>query len=242
MKKEHTYYVLALIILILGIIFTLLSTLPQTLPLSSKSALFIFSCAFMTIGMVLFAVHYKRYTIIKNLMNRSLPVVAHWSYLPNSSETLKKLFKEQKNNALATTTLILILSIIFSMIFAYSGNTYILKLGYTFAILFIFTFIIAVRFILAYYNVLLESQSTVLFGKEYIYFLDELYTLNRSLYVLRNVNIYIGTENLLIFEYGLNDIDDSPCYNLTIPIPSDKLRIALQLKDYYRSLINTDYE
>ena len=240
MKKEHTCSVLSLIILLLGIIFTISGALLQTLPFSSKSALLIFSFALMMIGIVLFAVHYKRYNTINNLITRNLPVIAQWSYSPNTSETLKKLIKEQKTNSLATAILILILSIIFSIIFAYSGSTYILWLGYIFAILCILVFIIAIRFISAYYKYLSTSESIVLFGEDYIYFLDELYTLNKSFYLLENVNIYIGVENLLIFEYGLNDIDSSAYYTLTIPIPPDKLNIAIRLKDYYRSILKPD--
>ena len=242
MKKSYTYCVLSVIILILGIIFTISGLLLQTLPYSSKSALLIFSCAFIIIGIVSFAVYHKQYLTIKGLLAHTVPVVAHWNYPTNSSETLKKLIKEQKHNTLATAILVLILSIIFSIIFAYSGSTYVLWLGYTFAILCVLVFIIAVRFISAYYEHLSKSEATILFGEDCIYFIDELYMLNHTFHCLENVNIYIGVENLLIFEYGFDDIDSSCAYSLTIPIPSDKLNIAIHLKDYYRSLIRTDYE
>ena len=240
MKKEYTYCVLSVLILILGIIFTISGALLQTLPYSSKSALLIFSCAFIFIGALSFAVHHKRYITIKNLLNHNNVVIAHWTYPPNSSETLKKLIKEQKHNALATAILILILSIIFSLIFAYSGSTYVLLLGYILAILCLFIFIIAIRFISTYYEHLSKSESSILFGEDCIYFIDELFKLDPTFHPLENINIYIGAENLLIFEYGFDDIDSSCAYSLTIPIPQDKLNIAIHLKDYYRSILRND--
>lgn len=240
MKKEYTYCVLSIVIFLLGVIFTISGTLLKTLPLSSKSALLIFSCAFIIIGVVSFAVHHKKYTAIKALLNRETPVIAQWTYAPNSSPTLLKFIKELKYSTLATATLVLVLSLIFSIVFAYSGGTYILWLGYIFAILSFFVFIIAIRFISAYYDHLAKSESTVLFGEDCIYFLDELYSLQKVIYLVDRINIYIGAENLLIFEYGLYDIEDSSAYNLTIPIPANKLNIAIHIKDYYRSTLHSD--
>lgn len=241
MKKEYTYIVLSIMILVLGVVFTISGALLQTLPYSSKSALLIFSCAFIVIGIVSFAVHHKKYTTIKNLLLRTSPVIAHWTYPPGSSKTIQKGLLEQKHNSLATSLLILILSLIFSIVFAYSGGTYVLYLGYVFAVLCLLTFIIVVRFISAYYDQLSKSEATVLFGEDSIYFLDELYPLKRTFYLIENVNIYIGTENLLIFEFGLYDIDEPAAYQLAIPIPPNKLSIAMHLKDYYRSTLHSDY-
>ena len=242
MKKEYTYCVLSVLIFVLGIIFTISGALLQTLPYSSKSALLIFSCAFIFIGAVSFAVHHKHYTAIKNLLAHNSVVIAHWTYPINSSETLNKLIKEQKHNTLATAILILILSIIFSLIFAYSGSTYVLLLGYTLAVLCVLVFIIAVRFISTYYEHLSKTESSIFFGEDCIYFIDELFKFDSAFHPLENVNIYIGAENLLIFEYGFDDIDCSCAYSLTIPIPKDKLNIAIHLKDYYRSIIKSNEE
>lgn len=240
MKKEYTYRALSLVVLALGIIFTLSGAMLQTLPLSSKSALLIFSCAFIIIGLVSFAVHHKKYMIINDLLKRNIPVIAQWTYAPNSSITLTKIINSEKMNTLATALLVLILSLIFSIIFAYSGGTHVLLLGYTFAVLCFLIFIIATRFITMYYNQLTKTETTVLFGEEYIYFLDDLYPLQKALYLVDHINIYIGEENFLIFEYGFYDIDEPPAYSLTLPIPAGKLNIAMHLKDYYRSILHTD--
>lgn len=237
MKKAYTYCFLSALVLLIGIIFTISGFILQILPFSSKSALLIFSCAFIIIGTVLFAVHHKRYITIKTLFTGNTPTISRWIYPVNSSETVCNFIKEEKNYSLATTTLILILSIIFSLIFAYSGGLYVLYLGYTFGVLSLLVFIIALRFIAAYYNALSQTENCVIFTEDYIYFIDELNYLTRSFHTLEDINIYIGKENLLIFKYGLDDLDDSSSYTITIPIPPDKLNIALYLKNYYRSTL-----
>lgn len=239
MKRAHTYRILSLVILLLGIIFTISGVLLQTLPLSSKSAVLIFSISFILTGTVSFAVHHKKYLAVKDLCAHHVPVIAHWTYAPNSSNTLKTFINEQKSNTFATATLVLILSLIFSIIFAYSGGSYILYLGYTLAILCLLVFIITLRFISAYYQDLAESESEVIFGEDSIYFLDELYTIKKSLYFLQKVSLYAGDEHLLVLDYGLYDIDEPASYSITIPVPRGKVLAATYLKDYYSQLIET---
>jgi len=237
MKRAYTYRILSIIIVLLGIIFTISGVFLQTLPLSSKSALLIFSTAFILVGAFSFAVHHKKYLKIKALCTHQVPVIAHWTYAPNSSNTLKNLIKEQKENTVATAILILILSLIFSIVFAYSGGSYILYLGYILAVLCLLTFMIVLRFISAYYTHLASTELEVVFAEDTIYFLDELYTIKRSLYYLTNVSIYVGPEPLLILDYGLYDIDEPASYSITIPIPQGKLKVATHLKSYYAELI-----
>ena len=240
MKKEYTCCVFSILVLLLGIIFSISGFVLQTLPLSSKSALSLCSFACIVVGIVLFAVHHKKYTAIKNLVSGNTPVIARWTYPINSSETVNCFIKEEKHYSIATATLILILSLIFSFIFAYSGGTYVLYLGYIFAILCFLIFIIVLRFINAYYAALAKTENTVIFGEDCIYFIDELTQLTRSFHLLEDINIYIGKENLLIFEYGFGDLDDSSSFTLTVPIPPNKLNIAIHLKDYYRSVLHSD--
>ncbi len=237
MKRAYTYCLLSIVIALLGIIFTISGVLLQTLPLSSKSALLIFSTAFILVGTFSFAVHYKKYLKIKALSTHHVPIIAHWTYAPNSSNTLKDLIKQQKAATIATAILILILSLIFCIVFAYSGGKNILQVGYILAVLCILIFIIVLRFISAYYTHLASSELEVIFGEDIIYFLDELYTVQRSLHFLTKVNIYIGPEPLLILDYNLYDIDEPPTYSITIPIPQGKLKTATHLKNYYSELI-----
>lgn len=237
MKKAHTYCVFSLIILIFGIVFTISGVLLQSLPLSSKSALLVFSTAFIIVGITSFAVHYKKYRDIKSLYTGEIPIVAHWTYAPNSSNTLKTFIEEQKSSTLATALLILILALIFSIVFAYSGGTYILYLGYSLAILSFLIFIIARRFISAYYKHLLESELEVIFSEDSIYFLDEIHPLQKTFSSLEKIELYIGPEHLLIFDYGFCDVDEPSLYSVTIPVPQNQLKTATYLKHYYSDFI-----
>ena len=237
MQREHTYCILSVVLALLGVIFTISGVFLQTLPLSSKSALLIFSTAFILVGACSFAVHHKKYLMIKAFVTRRVSIIAHWSYTPYSSNTLKNFIKEQKNDTLATALLVLILSLIFSIIFAYSGGPYILYLGYILAILCLLTFMLALRFISAYYAHLSSSELDVIFGEEAIYFVDELYTIQKSLHFLTKVSIYVGPEPLLILDYSLYDVDEPASYSITIPIPEGKLKVATRLKSHYTDLI-----
>lgn len=237
MKRAHTYRILSIVIVLLGIIFTISGVLLQTLPLSSKSALLIFSTAFILVGVFSFAVYHKKYLMIKALCTHHVPVIAHWTYAPNSSNTLKDFIKEQKSSTLATAILVLILSLIFSIVFAYSGSSYILYLGYILAVLCLLIFIIVIRFIATYYSQLANSELEVIFGEDAIYFLDEIYTIKKSLHFLAKVSIYVGPEPLLILDYSLYDIEEPASYSITIPIPPGKLKAATYLKSYYSELI-----
>lgn len=237
MKKAYTYFILSLVILILGIVFTISGVILQTLPLSSKSALLVFSTAFIIVGAASSAVHYRKYYLIQKFYSNDISLLAKWTYPPHSSDTLKMFIKSQKSSTLATALLALILALIFSIVFAYSGGTHILYLGYIFGFLSLLIFIIARRFINVYYKHLSDSPAEVLFSEDMIYFLDEVYPIQKTFYELQRVNLYLDTEALLIFEYNMPDIDDPDGYSLVIPVPQNQIKMATYLKHYYTDLI-----
>ncbi|QEH66912.1 hypothetical protein [Cellulosilyticum sp. WCF-2] len=237
MKKESIHCILWFSIFLLGITFTISAALLQTLPNSSKSALLLFSICFIIIGLIASAVHYRKYVKIKTLIDHHAPVLAHWTYDISSSSTLKAALSEQKSNTISTAILSLILGIIFSLVFAYSGGTHILYTGYTLAILIILAFIIGIRCILTYYEKALKIPTEVIFGEDSIYFMNQLYGLQKSIYFLENVIITQGPEAVLQLVYGQYDIDDTPTCIISIPIPANKLQVAEHLRKYYLDLI-----
>lgn len=177
---------------------------------------------------------------MENLCTHNTPIVASWTYPTGSSNTLKSLIKDQQSSTLATSLLILTLALIFSIVFAYSGGNHILYLGYTFAVLSLLIFIIAQRFISTYYSHLLKSENEVIFGEDCIFFLDEIYPLQKNFYNLEKIDIYVGAENLLILDYTPFDIEQPDhTYSITIPIPQNKLPVAIYLKHYYTDFIES---
>ena len=237
MKKESMSCILCLCIFLLSIVFTISAILLQTIPHSSRSALLLFSICFMVVGLVSFTVHYKKYLKIKALINHHVPILAHWVYDIKGSNVLQEALNEQKNNSISTAILSLILGIIFSLIFAYSGGIYTLYTGYALLLITLLGFIIAIRFILTYYNDFLNKPTEVIFGEDCIYFMEQLLTSQKSIFFLENIIIVKDTELVLQLIYGQYDIDDTPSYVISIPIPSNKLSVAEHLRKYYLDLI-----
>lgn len=240
MKKEYIYCLMTILAVIIGIIFAICGVLLQTNPLFSRSALLILSIVLILVGIASFAVNYKKYHIVTNLCQHKSPIIAHWTYKPNSSKIINNLIKEQKSNSSATATLFLILSIIFCIVFAYSGGTTVLYTGYILAVLCVCIYIISLRFISTYYEQLLNKETEVIFGEDCFYFLNELYECQRGYHFLEKVTVFKGDENHLIFAYGLYDVDEPPAYIVTIPIPNSKLHTAEHIKSYYMDLIKPE--
>ena len=239
MRKHYLYCLMSIMAVLIGIIFAISGVILQSNPLSRRSALLILSIVLVLVGAAAFAVNYKKYHLISDLSHHRSPIIAHWVYSPNTSHIIHEFISEQKNNSIATAILFLILSCIFCLVFAYSGGLTILYTGYLLIFICICIFILSLRVISAYYNQLANNQIDVIFGEDSIYFIDELYTLQRGYHCLQQVSIHPDDEDCLLFAYGLYDVDDVPAYTLTIPIPQGKMHTALSLKHYYTDLIKT---
>lgn len=237
MRKQYLYCLISVIAVLIGIIFTISGIVLQSNPLSRKSALLIVSIVLIFVGAAAFAVNYKKHRHVTGLREHKLVTIAHWTYTPSHSKVLIEFIKEQKNGSYATALFYLILACIFCMIYAYSGTSSVVYMGYFLLLLSIGTFILALRFITAYYEKLSENEVDIIFGEDSILFIDELFELRRGYHYLQRVTIRYGNENYLLFDYGLYDVDDTPAYTLTIPIPKNKLHTAEHIKTYYNDLI-----
>lgn len=239
MRKQYFYCLMSVMAVIIGIIFAISGVILQSNPLSRRSALLILSIVLVLIGAASFTVNYKKYHLISELSHHKTPIIAHWVYSPNTSHIIREFILEQKNNSIATAILFLILSCIFCLVFAYSGGPMILYTGYFLIFICICIFILSLRIISAYYKQLENNQIDVIFGEDCIYFIDELYTLQRGYHCLQQVTIDLDDEDCLLFAYGLYDVDDVPAYTLTVPIPQGKMHTAISLKHYYNDLIKS---
>ena len=68
--------------------------------------------------------------------------------------------------------------------------------------------------------------------------MEQLFTPQKSIFFLENIVIVKDTELVLQLIYGQYDIDDTPSYVISIPIPSNKLSVAEHLRKYYLDLIS----
>lgn len=238
MAKAYSICIFSVITSVVGIILAACSFLFTSLSYRSRGALIIFACTFICIGMVSFIIHYKHYLSIKNLVRGQTSVIARWTYAPHTSTTLLHLMQHQKHITLFISVLCLLFIEVFIFIFVNGEDNVLSLVGLFFAILTLCVWIIICRFILIYYEQLVKNESVVLFSKDCIYFMDNIYFLTHGLHILENVDIYHSLENVLVFEYGLDESDHSYAETLIIPIPSDKLQMAQYLKNYYRSILS----
>lgn len=240
MKKSYTYCIFSIMAILIGIIFAISGLILQSYPLSSKSALLLVSIVLIITGIFAFAVNNRKYHLITYLYESETNSLVHWTYSSRLPKAITEFIHVQKDNSIATAILFLILSLIFCLIFAYSGGTSILYTGYFLFSLCIGLFLISLRFITAYYKYLGEHTVDIIFGSSQVYFLDELFELQRGYHCLQQVSVIYGEEeNYLLFAYGLYDADEPPAYTLTIPIPANQLMTALFLKDHYNDLIKS---
>lgn len=240
MTKAYHICILSVCTSILGILLAACNFFVPSLSYRSRSLLIIFSCVFIFIGIVSFMIYYKHYLSIKGLLKGHIAVIASWTYTPYSSNTLLSQIQHQKHISLFISIICLLFVEFFILIFARSETQVIPLIGSFFAVLVLFFWIIICRFILNYYEQLAKNDSIVLFSKDCIYFMDTVFFLTQGLHILENIDIYHATEDLLIFEYGLDEMDHSYSETLTIPIPPDKLQIATYLKNYYRSILTSN--
>lgn len=240
MKKEYLYCILSVIAATIGFIFAISAVILQSNPCFSKSALLLASIALILAGATSFAVYYRKYNEIKALYSHQATVLIHWTYAPNSSKIIDKLYKEQHDSNIATAILFLILSLIFCVVFAHSGGTYVLYCGYVLAIICCLTFLLSLRLINTYYDHLTTAYADAIFGEDAIYYAGQLIKFQKSYYMLENITIEQDQESYLLFTYGVYDIDEPPAYAFAIPIPKNKMHTARYIRDFYMDLIKPE--
>lgn len=239
MKKTYIYCIISLIILILGFLCILFSLLHPTLSPNTESALLLYAICFIFIGLSAFAVHYRKYDVMKALESQDLPILARWSFSPHTSSILTQVLKEHKHNALCTLFFTFILVLIFSCTFI---STYIPTISYAGPLISLLFLFIGILIINAYFRNLSNTPIEVIFGDDIIYFLDDIYTLQKSIYFLDNIAINTEGEPTLQFIYGQIEYDDSPYFILEIPIPENQLSMAHLLRTHYLEEIkNSNY-
>lgn len=239
MKKTYIHCIISLIILVLGFLCLLFNLLIPTLSPSTENTLSLCAICFIFIGLSAFAVHHKKYSVMKALEDHDIPTLAHWTFTPHTSPLIITTIKEHKHNALCTLLLTFILILIFSCTFI---STYFPTIAYVGPLVSFLFLIIGFLIITAYFNNLSSNPIDIIFSEDTIYFLDDIYTLQKSIYFLDNVLINAEGESTLEFVYGQIEYDDSPYFVLEIPIPDNQLTMAEFLRTHYLEQIkNSSY-
>jgi hypothetical protein len=238
MKKEYVYCILSIILLSLGVTCCAGTLFLNSINDSSKSVLATFGICFLLIGFSGYAEHNKKYFKIKHLKNSEVPVIANWQFKCNSSNMINQILYDKKLSASSTIILSCVLCLVLSFCVFFSGeenSLYIMRLLISISIA---GTLIALILNSYYYTLKLSSDSEALIGEDYIYFLDELHTLQKSIYFLYDVRIDYSSEISLQFLYGDYDLFRDPVYSISIPIPPEELTTAEFVQRHYLNLIH----
>ncbi len=229
MKKTYIHCIISLIILAIGFLFILCNLL---MPFTStmENVISLLAISFIFIGLSAFAVYHKKFSVMKCLDNKDVPTITRWTFNSHTSPLITSTIKQYRHNALCTLFLTFILILIFICTFI---TTYFPTLSYVGPLVSILFLLIGLLIINTYYNTLSNAPTDIIFGEDTIYFLDDIYTLQKSIYSLDNVLINTEGEPMLQFIYGQLEYNDSPYFILEIPIPENQLTMAQVLRNHY---------
>lgn len=236
MKQKYQGCIISLIIFIVGLVCIPLFYLLMRSQTDLQNILTLLALCATLIGFISFVICYKKYLIIQSL-ECGKDVITRWTFDASQSPIISKALISQKNNNIATAILGTFLGLIFSITLAFSSidSAYYISIGIT--ILSFIGLFIALMLIHDHYEYKCTHPCHIIFSKDFIFYLGEIYHLNKSFYFLENIIIKTDDEPSISFLYGQTDTDDDPIFALDIPIPKDQLHIAAHLKKYYLSLM-----
>lgn len=237
MKKQYIHCIISLFILSIGIISCMIALAFENLLATTKSSFVVFGICFILIGIVSYIQHHHKYLKIKHLKNKEVPVIASWRFEPHHSKYIDEMLYTQKSSTVSTIFLTFLLGTIIAACIFLSGEAYSTSIGMSLLLLSITALILALIYSNYYYTYKSNTLCEIIIGKDCIYFLDELYTLHKSIYFLENIIIHHSSETTLQFLYGDYDLFTGPRYTLIIPIPEGQLKQAEYIQKHYLRLI-----
>lgn len=237
MKSTYTYCLLSLFALILGLICIMTSSFATSIPHSLSELLFVFSIFFLLGGLLGYLGCYKKYKKIKILFHGDVHILAHWKFDPKSSPLVTSLLEEHKFSQIYTTSLIIILCLVFACGFYFTEYTYSTHFGTSLIILSLLIGIGIYLFIPIYHASKVCSLIDVIISEENIYFLGHLYSLQQSIYFLEDIKLEITDSPHFELLYSAYDINGSPRYSVIIPVSPDDIANALAIQTHFQEQI-----
>ncbi|MEF9960676.1 MAG: hypothetical protein RR448_00045 [Niameybacter sp.] len=238
MNKEFFKCLLSVLYFIVGVIVTVYFAC-HFAPTSVAFVLtLILGCFLIITAWYSFIIHYKNHTIIKNIKQGQLPILAKWSYTPLECTLVKDRANENYHIDLSIIILLGLLGLIiaFGFIFSSIPNRYLIS-ATLITISVLICSLVSVCLSM-YYNSKLEKETFTIITEQYIYHDGALYSLYKSCYALENIEIIYGKQNYLTFNYGIPGTPYDSYQKLIIPIPSNQLTLAEQIRSHYQNLIH----
>lgn len=239
MNKPKFKCLMALLCLFLGVVLLLTALLITAFGSTTYTLLLAFGSILIVIGGIAYYISSLGVRIITQLKTKTLPILAHWTYLPTQFDTIHSALVEEKHNNLSIIILTAFLTLLIDMGFILSSPAKYLVICIILGIIIIVFATICALGIIFYYKNKLSHPVEAIISHEFIYFCGELYGLNRSLYVLETVQILEGHQNYLQFVYGSPGTPYDPIHILTIPIPEGHLELAYLIKKHFTQLLES---
>lgn len=238
MNKEIFKCILSVICMLCGSIMSLLSLFSFDSSSPAFIACVLLGISLMIIGIISFFLHYKGHKIIQQLKNKDILSLAHWQYAPMQFESLTEAILRDRSNNISIVILlgILALLICLGILFSSSPFSNLIALGVGF--ISIITCILSYVLICIHYHNKLLKPIEVIIGENYIYFYEELHSLERSFYLLTEVKVEESPQPYLQFSYSSPCSAHSPVYTLNIPVPPDQIDAAKYIKEHYMHIIH----
>lgn len=237
MKNQLIIMGLSLVFLILGIIILLLPVWIHPLSHQLKPGLFILGIIVSITSYISYKIHHKNYMNIKALKDRKKIVLTYWNYAPNTSNTITEAILAEKFSSFSTLILACIVGILLGVGFSLVHIPLFYVIAYVIYALSLLSLIFAYFILIKYYSNKLEVSSEAIIGDDCFYFLDQLYTLQKNMYILSQVSITTEKENCLSFIYGFCGNTIKSTYTVNIPIPPGQLEIAKYICSHYENII-----
>lgn len=238
MNKELFKCILSIICILCGSIMSLLSLISFDDSSPAFIACIMLGITLVIIGVISFFLHYKGHRIIKQLQNKDFTILAHWQYTPLQFEGIKDSIEQDRKTNLSIVILLSVLAILIAVGILFSTSPYAIILCSCIALISLVTCILSCILIHIHYHNKLIKPIEAIISENYIYFHGELYSLERSLYLLSDIKLTNGETTYLQFFYGSPYAIEGPVYTLNIPVPSDQIEVANLIRTHYMNIIH----
>lgn len=238
MNKEIFKCILSIICILCGAILSILSLISFDTSSPAFIACILLGMCLVIIGVVSFFLHLRGHKIIRKLQNKELTILAHWQYSPIQFSGVSEIITQDRSSNISIVILLGVLSLLIALGILLSDSPFALILCITIGLISLLTCMLSCMLIHIHYHNKLLRPAEAIIGESYIFFNEELYSLQRSFYLLTDVKLVEDRDVYLQFLYGSPCTDCGPIYVLSIPVPSDQVEVAQCIKQHYMTLIH----
>lgn len=238
MNKETFKCILSVICVLCGALMSCISLISFDASAPAFIACVLLGISLVVIGVVSFFIHYQAHLIIKQLEDKDITILAHWSYSPLQYDGVKESLLQSRNTNLSIVFLLGVLSCLIALGILFSNSPFALMICSSIILVTLVACVCTSVLVCIHYGEKLIKPVEAIVGEDYIYFHEDLYSLHRSIYLLTDVRIVAGEQSYLQFLYGSPYTSFDPVYILSLPIPPDQMEVAKYIRKHYMCIIS----